>query len=131
MLLRCGQPSLPGMICILIVLHGLVSWYAENMENDGLFALPVEGPILRGHKRKFGQCGAETGAVDESTTSFALAGSWMTLKNLRNADLTLATDDSDDAEALAWKTTTKGLAARLKEQGLQLVDVDGRLRVLD
>ena len=43
----------------------------------------------------------------------------------------LATDESDDVEALAWKTTTKGLAARLKEQGLQLVDVDGRLRVLD
>ena len=109
-----------------------MAWHAENLENDGLFAMPVEGPILRRHKRKRGQCGAGAGAgaADESTSAFTLAGSWMTLKKLRNEDLSLATEESDEAEAVAWRTTTEGLAAHLKEQGLQLVDVDGKLRVL-
>ena len=105
-----------------------MAWHAENLENDGLFAMPVEGPVLQGHKRKHGQGGAGAGAADESTSAFTLAGSWMTLKKLRNEDLSLAMEETD--EAVAWRTTTEGLAARLKEQGLQLVDVDGKLRVI-
>ena len=56
----------------------------------------------------------------------------MTLKKLTGAVLTLAQEplqDADDEES-SWKIATEGLAQRLKENNLELVDVNGKLKVL-
>ena len=109
--------------------------FAENLEADGVYAVPVEGPVLRAHKRRRGHNGEGAGAPNTSSTSFVLAGSWLTLKDLTGKDLTLAQDahqvEVENDEDIAWKITTDGLAKRLAEKSPKLVDVNGRLRVLD
>ena len=97
-----------------------------------MYAVAVEGPVLRAHKRSRGQSGHGAGLPGESSSSFAVAGSWMTLKKLMGAVLTLAQEplqDADDEES-SWKIATEGLAQRLKENNLELVDVNGKLKVL-
>ena len=54
-------------------------------------------------------------------------------RKLTGAELTLAQEPLQDAndEAASWKIATEGLAQRLKESNLKLVDDNGRLKVLD
>ena len=56
----------------------------------------------------------------------------MKLRDLRGVDLKLATSSNVDAnEDLAWKITIEGLAKRLEECSLKLVQVGEMLRVVD
>ena len=78
----------------------------------------MEGPILRGHKWRRGQDGEKIGASGSGSTSFALAGSWVTLQELTSAKLVLALHSrlEDADEDVAWKITTERLRQRLAEQ---------------
>ena len=61
-----------------------------------------------------------------------LAGSWLNLQVLTGADLELAQGNTRDVdEDLVWKISTDGLAKRLRESNLKLVEDGTRLRVVD
>ncbi|KAM0912960.1 hypothetical protein ACQ4PT_012447 [Festuca glaucescens] len=110
------------------------SSYAEvHVEKDGRFALPVGGVDPRGSKRKLEQHTGRARASSSKSTVAALAGSWLTLEKLTGSTLELAQvsrlEDAD--EALAWKVSTEGLAKRLEEESIKLVDDGLMLRVLD
>ena len=110
-----------------------MAWYAENLEDDGMYAVPVVGPILRGHKRERGTGGKRAGIACEGSSPFAVAGSWLTLEKLTGSKLVLvppSTPVQYAEEEEAWRVTTEGLAKRLEEQNLKLVDVNGKLRVV-
>ena len=56
----------------------------------------------------------------------------MTRRDLPGVDLELATNSHLDADKdLAWKISTEGLAKRLEERSLKLVEVGKMLRVVD
>lgn len=101
----------------------------EHLEKDDLFSIPVAGAVLRGCKRKHEQHGWEAGASSSKSTIVALAGSWLTLKQLIGTELELAQDThlEDADEALS----TEGLAKRLEENSIKLVDDGLMLKVMD
>ena len=110
-----------------------MAWYAETLEDDDMYAVPVVGPILRRHKRKRGIGGKGAGVACEGPSSFVVAGSWLTLEKLTGSKLVLAPPSTPvqyAEEEEAWRVTTEGLAKRLEEQNLKLVDVNGKLRVI-
>ena len=66
-----------------------------------------------------------------SASPFMLAGSWLNLQVLTGADLDLAQGNPRDDEDPAWKISTEGLAKRLRESNLKLVEDGTRLKVVD
>ena len=60
-----------------------------------------------------------------------MAGSWMNLKNLVGTDLELAQAESLEGVKgdKAWKISSDGLAKRLKETTLMLVDDGAKLKM--
>ena len=126
------------------VVHAAALWVIWNTRNDLAFnRTPWIGlqavwrrmasllPFLRSHKRKVGCHGRGAGTSSTSASPFMLAGSWLNLQVLTRADLNLAQGNPGDDEDLAWKISTEGLAKRLRESNLKLVEDGTRLKVVD
>lgn len=88
--------------------------------------------ILWDCQRKIGHCDWETGAAGSGATTSALAGSWLTLKELTGADLEVAPGShlNEDDDSKEWKITIGDLAKRLAENTLELVDDGCWLKVV-
>jgi hypothetical protein len=78
-----------------------LDWFADCVEENSLFDVPLANPSRRGIKRGLEQCGGSTGL--SSSKPHTLAGSWLTLQKLVGTDLELAEstklEDTDEAQA--------------------------------
>ena len=98
-----------------------------------MYSFPMEGPVLRSHKRKLGHGGEGDGLASKSPASLAMARPWVNWCGLPGANLQQAPSGrlSPSAEEEAWNADLQGLTQRLAEKNIKLVDVGGSLRVCD
>lgn len=96
-----------------------------------MYSVPMEGHVLRGHKRKLGCGGEGDGLASKSSASPAMARPWVTLCGLPGANLHRAPGGrlSLSTEDEAWNADIQGLTQRLAERNIKLVNIGGSLRV--
>jgi hypothetical protein len=107
-------------------------WLTGYMEKNSIYALPVAGDVLRRCEKKAEHCDGESGIPGSSTTTSAVARSWVNIKKLTGLDLHLESGSilENADESKVWIVTTDALAKRLHESNLELVEDGCWLKVL-